>query len=263
MNYSKIIYDLLSYFKTIMNSGYTWAATYIRPHLGFENLENLIKDNEFILGVDNLIKNIENNFSILKNDSNFIIKIIIEIYQEFVDLVKNLYTETNEEFSKLNKIISIQKSGNSELLSKINNIENNSSKLQEEFQKTISENKTNENNLNKIKNENDLLKSENNKINNKNKKYENEINDIYQKIITFINTNIDILKTNKTFENIFNLEKLNKNENENDIINKLNIIKENILNLGELSINTLSEISNQSDIIEDYNRLKEECKKNK
>ena len=139
--YSKIMFDFLSYFKAIMNSGYQWASTYIRPHLGFENLDSIIKDNEFILSIEDFIKNIEKNFNILKKDSNGIINIIIDIYQEFVNLLKNLYNETNEEFAKLNKIISIQKSGNSELLSKINNIENNSSKLQEEYQKKLSENK--------------------------------------------------------------------------------------------------------------------------
>ena len=87
-----------------MSSGYTWAGTYIRPHLGFENLENIIKDNGFIIGIEDFIKNIENNFGFLKKNSNYTVKIIIEIYQKFCELVKNLYTETNEEFSKLNKI---------------------------------------------------------------------------------------------------------------------------------------------------------------
>jgi len=66
LSYSKIIYELLSYFKTVMNSGYTWAATYIRPHLGFESLENIIKDNGFILGPEELVNNIESNFNYLK-----------------------------------------------------------------------------------------------------------------------------------------------------------------------------------------------------
>ncbi len=42
---------------------------------------------------------------------------------------------------------------------------------------------------------------------------------------------------------------------------KINIIKENYLNFGELSINVINELSHLSDMIQDYNRLKEECKK--
>ena len=259
LNYSKEFYDLISYFKTVMNSGYTWAATYIRPHLGFENLEDIIKDNGFILSIEDLVKNIEKNFGLLKKDSNFTIKIIIEIYQEFVNLVKNLYCETNEEFAKLNKIISIQKSGNSELLSKINNIENNSSKLQEEFQKRISENKVNENELFNIKNQNDKIKSEINCIKNNLQNYDNEINDIYQNLLNFIKTNTDILKSNKFFNDIFGLPNLSQDEK--DSLTKLNIIKKNIVNFGELTISILSEMGNQNDMVQDYNRLKEECKK--
>ena len=128
-----------------MNSGYFWASTYIKPHLEYENLEAIIADNGFILEAKELINNIENNFSFLKNKnySSNVIDIIGEIYQEYIDLIKNLYNEINEEFVKLNKIISNQKSGNNELISKINNIENNSSRLKEEFKKTMSENKIN------------------------------------------------------------------------------------------------------------------------
>ena len=259
LSYSKIIYELLSYFKTVMNSGYTWAATYIRPHLGFESLENIIKDNGFILGPEELVNNIESNFNYLKDDSNLIIKIIAEIYQEFVELVKNLYVENNEEFSKLNKIISIQKSGNSELLNKINSIENNSSKLQEEFKKTMSEHKANESSLNSIKTENNSIKIENNNLKIKLQNYENEINEMYQKLLNIIKININIFQTNATFNNIFRLQNLSQNENDN--IKKLNIIKENYLNFGELSINVITELSHQTDMIQDYNRLKEECKK--
>ena len=259
INYSKVIHELLSYFKTIMSSGYTWAGTYIRPHLGFENLESILKDNGFIIGIEDFIKNIENNFGFLKKNSNYTVKIIIEIYQEFFELVKDLYTETNEEFAKLNKIISIQKSGNSELLSKINNIENNSSKLQEEFQKRISENKANENELNNIKNEKDIIKSENTIIKKKIQNFENEINDIYQNILNFIKTNNEILQANKLFNDIFGQQ--NIPQDENDSLIKLNIIKKYISNFEELSINIISEIGNQNDIVQDYNRLKEECKK--
>ena len=259
LGFSKKMFELLSYFKTIMNSGYTWAETYIRPHLGFESLESIINDNGFVLRVEDFIRNIENNFSFLKKDSNFIIKVIGDTYQEFVELLKILYTETNEEFSKLNKIISIQKSGNSELLSKINNIENNSSKLQEEYKKTISENKANENSLNNIKTENNSLKLENNNMKMKLQKYENEINDMYQKLLNIIKININIFQTNQTFNNIFRLQNLSQNEN--NMYNKLNIIKENYLNFGELSINVISEMTHQNDMIQDYNRLKEECKK--
>jgi len=259
LNYSKILYELLSYFKTVMNSGYTWAATYIRPHLGFESLENIIKDNGFILGPDELVNNIESNFNNLKDDSNLIIKIIAEIYQEFVELLKNLYIENNEEFSKLNKIISIQKSGNSELLNKINSIENNSSKLQEEFKKTISESKANESSLNSIRTENNSIKIENNNLKIKIQNYENEINEMYQKLLNIIKININIFQTNATFNNIFRLQNLLPNEN--DTIKKLNIIKENYTNFGELSINVINELSHQNDMIQDYNRLKEECKK--
>ena len=74
INYSKKINELLSYFKTVMSSGYTWAGTYIRPHLGFENLENIIKDNGFIIGIEDFIKNIENNFGFLKKNSNYTLK---------------------------------------------------------------------------------------------------------------------------------------------------------------------------------------------
>ena len=255
LNYSKIIYELLSYFKTVMNSGYTWAATYIRPHLGFESLENIIKDNGFILGPEELVNNIESNFNYLKDDANLIIKMIADIYQEFVELVKNLYIENNEEFSKLNKIISIQKSGNSELLNKINSIENNSSKLQEEFKRTMSESKANENSLNSIKTENNSIKIENNNLKTKIQNYENEINELYQKLLNIIKININIFQTNATFNNIFRLQNLTPNEN--DTIKKLNIIKENYINFGELSINVITELSHQSDMIQDYNRLKE------
>ena len=262
LNYSKNIYELLSYFKTVMNLGYTWASTYIRPHLGFEKLENIIKKNGFILGIQDLSKNIENNFNFgtLKKEANNnnSIKMIVEIYKEFVELIKVLYNEINEEFGKLNKIITVQKNGNSELLSRLNNIENNRAKLEEEFQRNITENNVNKNEINNIKNENDIIKKENNLIKNKIKNYEKEIDDIYQILSDFIKNNLNTLKSNKTFNNIF---KDNLLKDENNLLTKLNVIRKNILNFGELSISTISEIRNQTDMLQDYNRLKDECKK--
>ena len=256
--YPKAIFDILSYFKTVMNSGYFWASTYIKPHSEFESFEDLIKDNGFILEPQELMTNIENNFPFLKNDLNNLTKVIGDIYQEFVNLIKNLYKDINEEFLRLDKIISTQKNGNSELLSKINNIENNSSRLKEEFKKTKSENKVNEKSLNDIKNENSIIKLENKNIKNKLQIFEQEINDIYQNLIKIMKSNIDILNLNQSFSNNFNLDKIS--ESENDSNNKLKIIKENLFKLMELSINSISELSNQNGIIQDYNRLREECK---
>ena len=254
--YPKAIFDVLSYFKTVMNSGYFWASTYIKPHLEYENLEAIIADNGFILEAKELINNIENNFSFLKNknDSSNVIDIIGEIYQEYIDLIKNLYNEINEEFVKLNKIISNQKSGNNELISKINNIENNSSRLKEEFKKTMSENKINEKSLNDIKNENSIIKLENKNIKNKLQQYEQDIDNIYQKLKDIIKSNLTLLNSNSN--NVFQLY-----NNENDSINKLNTIKINLINFSQLAINSLSEISNQNEMMQDYNKLKEECKK--
>jgi hypothetical protein len=239
-----------------MNSGYFWASTYIKPHLEYENLEAIIADNGFILEAKELINNIENNFSFLKNknDTSNVIDIIGEIYQEYIDLIKNLYNEINEEFVKLNKIISNQKSGNNELISKINNIENNSSRLKEEFKKTMSENKINEKSLNDIKNENSIIKLENKNIKNKLQQYEQDIDNIYQKLKDIIKSNLTLLNSNSN--NVFQLY-----NNENDSINKLNTIKINLINFSQLAINSLSEISNQNEMIQDYNKLKEECKK--
>ena len=254
--YPKAIFDVLSYFKTVMNSGYFWASTYIKPHLEYENLEAIIADNGFILEAKELINNIENNFSFLKNknDSSNVIDIIGEIYQEYIDLIKNLYNEINEEFVKLNKIISNQKNGNNELISKINNIENNSSRLKEEFKKTMSENKINEKSLNDIKNENSIIKLENKNIKNKLQQYEQDIDNIYQKLKDIIKSNLTLLNSNSN--NVFQLY-----NNENDSINKLNTIKINLINFSQLAINSLSEISNQNEMMQDYNKLKEECKK--
>ena len=240
----------------LMNSGYFWASTYIKPHLEYENLEAIIADNGFILEAKELINNIENNFSFLKNknDSNNVIDIIGEIYQEYIDLIKNLYNEINEEFVKLNKIISNQKNGNNELISKINNIENNSSRLKEEFKKTMSENKINEKSLNDIKNENSIIKLENKNIKNKLQQYEQDIDNIYQKLKDIIKSNLTLLNSNSN--NVFQLY-----NNENDSINKLNTIKINLINFSQLAINSLSEISNQNEMMQDYNKLKEECKK--
>ncbi len=256
--YPKAIFDILSYFKTVMNSGYFWASTYIKPHSEFESFEDLIKDNGFILEPQELMTNIENNFPFLKNDLNNLTKVIGDIYQEFVNLIKNLYKDINEEFLRLDKIISTQKNGNSELLSKINNIENNSSRLKEEFKKTKSDNEVNEKSLNDIKNENSIIKLENKNIKNKLQIFEQEINDIYQNLIKIMKSNIDILNLNQSFSKNFNLDKIS--ESENDSNNKLKIIKENLFKLMELSINSISELSNQNGIIQDYNRLKEECK---
>ena len=261
--YPKAISDVLSYFKTVMNSGYFWASTYIKPHLEYTNLEAIIADNGFILDPKELINNIQNNFSFLKskNESFNMTKIIGEIYQEFVELIKNLYNEINEEFIKLNNIINNQKNGNTELLSKINNIENNSSRLKEEFKKTVDENKINEKSLNDIKNENSIIKLENKNMKNKLQNYEQDIDIIYHKLIDIIKSNLDILNSNNNFFNIDDLSNLIQKENENDIIAKLNVVKTYLLNFTQLAINSLSELSNQNDIINDYNRLKEECKK--
>ena len=261
--YPKAISDVLSYFKTVMNSGYFWASTYIKPHLEYTNLEAIIADNGFILDPKELINNIQNNFSFLKskNESFNMTKIIGEIYQEFVELIKNLYNEINEEFIKLNNIINNQKNGNTELLSKINNIENNSSRLKEEFKKTVDENKINEKSLNDIKNENSIIKLENKNMKNKLQNYEQDIDIIYHRLIDIIKSNLDILNSNNNFFNIDDLSNLIQKENENDIIAKLNVVKTYLLNFTQLAINSLSELSNQNDIINDYNRLKEECKK--
>jgi chromosome segregation protein len=167
-----------------------------------------------------------------------------------------LYNEINEEFIRLNKIIINQKSGNSELINKLNNIENDSSRLQEEFKKTKDENKFNEKSLNDIKNENSIIKLENKNMKNKLQNYEQEIEIIYQKLIDIIKQNLDILNSNNyNFDNSLNTE------NENDIMNKLSIIKINIINISQQAVNSLSELSNQKEIIEDYNKLKEDCKK--
>ena len=261
--FPKAISDALAYFKTVMNSGYFWASTYIKPHSEYESLEAIISDNGFILDPKELINNIQNNFSFLisKNESYNITKIIGEIYQEFVELIKNLYNEINEEFIKLNKVISNQKNGNNELMSKLNNIENNSSLLKEEFKKTMSEKKINEKSLNDIKNENSIIKLENKNMKNKLLISEQEIDSTYQKLYEIIKSITDLLNNNETLNNIYQLNIQNENENEKTSIHKLKYIKVNTINIGQLTINLISEISNQNNMKEDYNKLKEECKK--
>ena len=261
--FPKAINDALSYFKTVMNSGYFWASTYIKPHLEYESLEAIISDNGFILDPKELINNIQNNFSFMKskNESYDITKTIGEIYQEFVELIKNLYNEINEEFIKLNKIISNQKSGNNELISKLNNIENNSSRLKEEFKKTMSENKINEKSLNDIKNENSIIKLENKNMKNKLLIYEQEINSIYQKFYEIIKSITEILNNNESLNNIYQFNIKNENEAEKESTHKLKYIKSNINNIGQLILNLISERSNQNNMKEEYNKLKEDCKK--
>ena len=259
----KAISDALAYFKTVMNSGYFWASTYIKPHLESESLETIISDNGFILDPKELINNIQNNFAFIrnKNESYNITKIIGEIYTEFFELIKNLYNEINDEFVKLNKVISNQKNGNNELISKINNIENNSSRLKEEFKKTMSENKINEKSLNDIKNENSIIKLENKNMKNKLSISEQEIEITYQKLSEIINSIKEILNSNNSLNNIFQLNLENEAEQEKDCISKLKYIKLNTINISQLTINLISEIINQKNMMEDYNKLKEDCKK--
>ena len=259
----KAISDALAYFKTVMNSGYFWASTYIKPHLESESLETIISDNGFILDPKELINNIQNNFAFIrnKNESYNITKIIGEIYTEFFELIKNLYNEINDEFVKLNKIISSQKNGNNELISKINNIENNSSRLKEEFKKTMSENKINEKSLNDIKNENSIIKLENKNMKNKLSISEQEIEITYQKLSEIIKSIKEILNSNNSLNNIFQLNIENEAEQEKDCISKLKYIKLNTINISQLTINLISEIVNQKNMMEDYNKLKENCKK--
>ena len=259
----KAISDALAYFKTVMNSGYFWASTYIKPHLESESLETIISDNGFILDPKELINNIQNNFAFIrnKNESYNITKIIGEIYTEFFELIKNLYNEINDEFVKLNKIISNQKNGNNELISKINNIENNSSRLKEEFKKTMSENKINEKSLNDIKNENSIIKLENKNMKNKLSISEQEIEITYQKLSEIIKSIKEILNSNNSLNNIFQLNLENEAEQEKDCISKLKYIKLNTINISQLTINLISEIVNQKNMMEDYNKLKEDCKK--
>ena len=259
----KAISDALAYFKTVMNSGYFWASTYIKPHLESESLETIISDNGFILDPKELINNIQNNFAFIrnKNESYNITKIIGEIYTEFFELIKNLYNEINDEFVKLNKIISNQKDGNNELISKINNIENNSSRLKEEFKKTMSENKINEKSLNDIKNENSIIKLENKNMKNKLSISEQEIEITYQKLSEIIKSIKEILNSNNSLNTIFQLNIENETEQEKDCISKLKYIKLNTINISQLTINLISEIVNQKNMMEDYNKLKEDCKK--
>ena len=259
----KAISDALAYFKTVMNSGYFWASTYIKPHLESESLETIISDNGFILDPKELINNIQNNFAFIrnKNESYNITKIIGEIYTEFFELIKNLYNEINDEFVKLNKIISNQKNGNNELISKINNIENNSSRLKEEFKKTMSENKINEKSLNDIKNENSIIKLENKNMKNKLSISEQEIEITYQKLSEIIKSIKEILNSNNSLNNIFQLNIDNETEQEKDCISKLKYIKLNAINISQLTMNLISEIVNQKNMMEDYNKLKEDCKK--
>ena len=259
----KAISDALAYFKTVMNSGYFWASTYIKPHLESESLETIISDNGFILDPKELINNIQNNFAFIrnKNESYNITKIIGEIYTEFFELIKNLYNEINDEFVKLNKIILSQKNGNNELISKINNIENNSSRLKEEFKKTMSENKINEKSLNDIKNENSIIKLENKNMKNKLSISEQEIEITYQKLSEIIKSIKEILNSNNSLNTIFQLNIENETEQEKDCISKLKYIKLNTINISQLTINLISEIVNQKNMMEDYNKLKEDCKK--
>ena len=259
----KAISDALAYFKTVMNSGYFWVSTYIKPHLESESLETIISDNGFILDPKELINNIQNNFAFIrnKNESYNITKIFGEIYTEFFELIKNLYNEINDEFVKLNKIISNQKDGNNELISKINNIENNSSRLKEEFKKTMSENKINEKSLNDIKNENSIIKLENKNMKNKLSISEQEIEIIYQKLSEIIKSIKEILNSNNSLNTIFQLNIENETEQEKDCISKLKYIKLNTINISKLTMNLISEIVNQKNMMEDYNKLKEDCKK--
>ena len=118
----------------------------------------------------------------------------------------------------------------------------------------MSENKINEKSLNDIKNENSIIKLENKNIKNKLQQYEQDIDNIYQKLKDIIKSNLTLLNSNSN--NVFQLY-----NNENDSINKLNTIKINLINFSQLAINSLSEISNQNEMMQDYNKLKEECKK--
>ena len=92
---------------------------------------------------------------------------------------------------------------------------------------------------------------------NKLQNYEQEINEIYQYLIDIIKSNFDFLNSNNYLDDIPNISQIEK---ENDIINKLNIIKTNFLNFGQILKNSQSDLNNQNDIIKDYNKLKEDCK---
>ena len=90
---------------------------------------------------------------------------------------------------------------------------------------------------------------------------EQEIDSTYQKLYEIIKSITDLLNNNETLNNIYQLNIQNENENEKTSIHKLKYIKVNTINIGQLTINLISEISNQNNMKEDYNKLKEECKK--
>ncbi len=145
----------------------------------------------FILGGDELVATIENNFGELKKDSDFAIQTLTEVYQSFSELIKNLFSKINTDFQNLNKIISIHKEENSNLLTRMTNIENENSKLQEEFVRSVSENKETENFIISMKNENNNLKLKLKLQNNKTSYYEKEIQDLYYQLSNFIKANLE------------------------------------------------------------------------
>ena len=90
---------------------------------------------------------------------------------------------------------------------------------------------------------------------------EQDIDSTYQKLYEIIITIQEILNNNESLNNIYQLNIENENETEKYSTYKLKYIKANVFNIGKLTINLISEISNQNNMKEDYNKLKEDCKK--
>ena len=91
--------------------------------------------------------------------------------------------------------------------------------------------------------------------------YEQEINSTYQKFYEIIKSITEILNNNESLNNIYQFNIKNENEAEKESTHKLKYIKSNINNIGQLILNLISEISNQNNMKEQYNKLKEDCKK--
>ena len=253
-NFLKNLFDFLTYYKTVMDSGFQWAETYIHP--GTEEA-----DYEFFIGGNEMFKNtIDNNFNMLKNDSVFVIQLLSEVYLKFSGLLKNIHNNIKEEYHQLLKENTEQKDNNSQLLQKINMIEKDNVKLKGEFHQNMLNDKETEDIINNLKNEIDSIRNELANQQNNTQNYENDIFQFYQEIIDFIKSNIELFKTNKSFNNIFRLQALSLFDDSNPS-NQMSIIREYCFNFAELSLNIISDVEKQSNIIKDYNKLKEEHKK--
>ena len=183
---------------------------------------------------------------------------LINIYEEFNELIRNLYERINKEYNKYNEMIINLGNEKQELLVKLNAISVENDNMNESMNKLQNENLMNLNTISGINSELENLKIKLTAQKNLIEGYESDIAKFYDHFIDVININIEKLKTSEIFCDIF--RNINLTKPSNNIRNQLSQVKEISFNFYDICLCLMNELNNKKETIAQYEEINNECK---